>query len=174
MDAFIAVTGDDKTNIITTLVAGHMLVPRTIALVNKLEYLPITTKIGMDAVVSKQLLTVNAVQRHIQQKEVESIASLPGIQAQLLEFVAQDGDKITKKQLTNIKFPVGRWLGRFCTKANLSFQREIRRSRPATKWLFLRHRRRWTRSRNSSKRNNETGLAACAFLQCDSHTGFSF
>lgn len=111
MDAFIAVTGDDETNIITTLVAGHMLVPRTIALVNKLEYLPITTKIGMDAVVSKQLLTVNAVQRHIQQKEVESIASLPGIQAQLLEFVAQDGDKITKKQLTDIKFPVGALVG---------------------------------------------------------------
>ncbi len=111
MDVFIAVTGDDETNIITTLVAGHMRVPRTIGLVNKLEYLPITTKIGMDAVVSKQLLTVNVVQRHIQQKAVESIVSLPGIQAQLIEFVVEEGDKITKKQLVDVNFPSGALVG---------------------------------------------------------------
>ena len=105
MDAFIAVTGDDETNIITTLVARHMLVPRTIGLVNKVEYLPVTSKIGMDAVVSKQLLTVNAVQRHIQQQHVASIASLPGIRAQLIEFLAKDGYKITKKPLKDIRFP---------------------------------------------------------------------
>ena len=46
MDAFVAVTGDDETNIISTLVARHLKVPRTIALVNTLEYLPITPTIG--------------------------------------------------------------------------------------------------------------------------------
>ncbi|UCG51342.1 MAG: Trk system potassium transporter TrkA [Candidatus Latescibacterota bacterium] len=104
MDAFIAVTGHDETNIITTLVAGHMLVPRTIGLVNKVEYLPITTKIGMDAVVSKQLLTVNAVQQYIQ-RQVASIASLPGIQAQLIEYIASGESKITRKPLKDVRFP---------------------------------------------------------------------
>ena len=105
MEAFIAVTGDDETNIITTLVARHMKVPRTIALVNKVEYLPITSKIGMDAVVSKQLLTVNAVQRYIQRQQVVSIASLPGSQAELIEFIAKEDSKITKKPLKDIRFP---------------------------------------------------------------------
>jgi len=59
MDAFAAVTGDDETNIISTLVARHLRVPRTIALVNNVDYLPITPTIGMDSVVSKQLITVN-------------------------------------------------------------------------------------------------------------------
>lgn len=105
MDAFIAVTGEDETNIIAALVARHLKIPRTIALVNKIEYLPITPQIGMDAVVSKQLLTVNAVQRFIQHQRVETIASLPGLDAQFIEFIAKKGSKITKKPLVESNFP---------------------------------------------------------------------
>lgn len=105
MDAFIAVTGDDETNIISTLLVRHMKVPRTIALVNKVDYLPITTTIGMDAVVSKQLLTVNAVLRTIQQQQVAAIATLPGIEAQCIEFIAAEKSKITRKPLKEIHFP---------------------------------------------------------------------
>ncbi len=105
MDAFVAVTGDDEANIIATLVARHMRIPRTIALVNKVEYMPITPTIGMDAVVSKQLLTANAVERFIQQQQVAAIASLPGIDAQFIEFVAKDGSKITLKPLQGMRFP---------------------------------------------------------------------
>jgi len=105
MDTFIAVTGDDENNIIATLVARHLKVPRTIALVNKVEYLPITPTIGMDAVVSKQLLTVNAVLRFIRYQKVASIATLPGVDAEVIEYVAQAGSKITKKPLKDIHFP---------------------------------------------------------------------
>lgn len=105
MDTFIAVTGDDENNIIATLVARHLKVPRTIALVNKVEYLPITPTIGMDAVVSKQVLTVNAVLRFIRYQKVASIATLPGVDAEIIEYVAQEGSKITKKSLKDIHFP---------------------------------------------------------------------
>jgi trk system potassium uptake protein TrkA len=105
MDTFIAVTGDDENNIIATLVARHLKVPRTIALVNKVEYLPITPTIGMDAVVSKQVLTVNAVLRFIRYQQVASIATLPGVDAEIIEYIAQKNSKITKKPLKNIDFP---------------------------------------------------------------------
>lgn len=105
MDAFVAVTGDDETNIISTLLARHLRVPRTIALVNNVNYLPITATIGMDAVVSKQLLTVNAVQRFIQQQQVASIASLPGVDAQCVEYIAGEGSRITRKSIQDIRFP---------------------------------------------------------------------
>lgn len=105
MDAFVAVTGDDETNIISTLLARHLKVPRTIALVNKVEYLPITPGIGMDAVVSKQLLTVNAVHRFIQEQEVAAIASVPGIDAHIIEYIVKAPFKITRKPLKDIDFP---------------------------------------------------------------------
>jgi len=105
MDAFVAVTGDDETNIISTLVGRHLEVPRTIALVNNTEYLPITPTIGMDAVVSKQLITVNAVQRFIRHQMVASIASLPEIDAEIIEYMASADSKITKKPLKSVRFP---------------------------------------------------------------------
>lgn len=104
MDAFVAVTGDDETNIISTLVARHLKVPRTIALVNTLEYLPITPTIGMDAVVSKQLLTVNAVHRVIQHQEIAAYATVPGINVHIIEYIAKKG-KITRKPIKDLRFP---------------------------------------------------------------------
>jgi trk system potassium uptake protein TrkA len=80
-------------------------IPRTIALVNKVDYLPLTPTIGMDAVVSKQLLTANAVEHFIQHQEVATLASLPGIDARFIEFIAKEGDKITIKPLKDIRFP---------------------------------------------------------------------
>jgi trk system potassium uptake protein TrkA len=105
MDAFVAVTGDDETNIIATLLVRHMRIPRTIALVNKVDYMPITTTIGMDAVVSKQLMTVNAVQRYIQHQQVAAIASLPGIDAHCIEYIAKAKSSIVRKPLRDIDFP---------------------------------------------------------------------
>ncbi len=105
MDAFIAVTGNDETNIIATLVARHLRVPRTIALVNKTDYMPITPTIGLDAVVSKQLITVNAVQRYIRHRQVAAIAEIPGVDAHIIEFIASTHSKITRKPLKNIDFP---------------------------------------------------------------------
>jgi trk system potassium uptake protein TrkA len=105
MDSFIAVTGDDEDNIISTLVARHLRVPRTIALVNKTEYLPITPTIGMDAVVSKKLLTVNAILRFIQKSTFERIAAIPGVEAEIVEIVPQPNSKVTRKPLKDLRFP---------------------------------------------------------------------
>lgn len=105
MDCFIAVTGDDENNIISTLMARHLKVPRTIALINKTEYLPITPTIGMDAVVSKKLITVNTILRFIQKSAVENLVSIPGVNAEIIEVIAKAGSKITKKSLKNVQFP---------------------------------------------------------------------
>ncbi len=105
MDAFVAVTGDDEKNIITTLLARHSHVPHQISLVNKVEYLPIMPTIGLDTVVSKQLLTVSAVQRLVQYQQVASIASLPGINGQFIEYVAPGQMQDHAQSLRDVRFP---------------------------------------------------------------------
>ena len=105
MDAFIAVTGNDEVNIISTLVAKHLEVPRAIALVNNVDYMPITPAIGLDSVLSKQLLTVNAVQRYVRHQRIASIASLPGLDVEAVEYIAHGGSKITQKPLISIRLP---------------------------------------------------------------------
>jgi len=119
MDAFISVTGDDENNIISTLVARHLKVPRTIALVNKVEYLPITPTIGLDAVVSKQVMTVNSILRFIRYQQVAAVAMLPGVDAEIIECAAQPGSKVTKKPLSKVNFPKHAIIGAVLQNGNL-------------------------------------------------------
>jgi trk system potassium uptake protein TrkA len=111
MDAFIAVTGDDETNIVSCLIAKHLKVSRIMALINKSDYSPIIPTIGIDAYLSKQMLTVSSILKFIRRGSVVSVASIPGISAEAIELIADKGSKITKKNLKAIKFPDNAILG---------------------------------------------------------------
>ncbi|HLR24868.1 MAG TPA: Trk system potassium transporter TrkA, partial [Fodinibius sp.] len=48
-DAFISVTEDEESNIISCLMAKHLEVRKTVALVSKSDYIPLSKTIGLDA-----------------------------------------------------------------------------------------------------------------------------
>jgi trk system potassium uptake protein TrkA len=111
MDAFVAVTDDEETNIITSLLAKHLGVRRTIILINRTYYLPLMNSIGLDAAVDIRMITANAIARFIHRGEVVSVATLKGIDAEAIELVAQKGSHIVKKPLKDLKFPKGAIIG---------------------------------------------------------------
>ncbi|MDQ7063202.1 MAG: Trk system potassium transporter TrkA [candidate division KSB1 bacterium] len=111
MDAFIAATGDDETNIISCLLAKHLQVSRIISLINKPAYTPILPTIGIDAYLSKQMITVNGILKFIRRGEIVSVASIPGIAAEAIEMIPKPGSKITQKPLADLHFPHNAILG---------------------------------------------------------------
>ncbi len=110
-DALISVTDDEETNILTSLLARHLGVTKTIALVNKAEYLPIMAPIGINAAVNTNIVTSNTILSLIRRGQVISIATLPGIEAEIMEYKVPEKAKITKKPLSKIKFPAGAIVG---------------------------------------------------------------
>ena len=111
MDAFIAATGDDETNIISCLLAKHLQVPRIISLINKPAYTPILPSIGINAYISKQMITVNGILKFIRRGEILSVASIPGIAAEAIEMIPREGSKITRRPLAELHFPKHAILG---------------------------------------------------------------
>jgi len=111
MDAFISVTGDDETNIISCLMAKHLEVPRIISLINKTDYSPIIPTIGIDAYVSKQLITVDKILKFIRRGAIVSVASIPGLAAEVIEYIAGKDSKITQKEVKDLQMPKGSILG---------------------------------------------------------------
>ena len=105
MDAFIAVTGDSETNIITSLAAKNHGVKKTIAMVENMDYIHLSQNIGVDTMINKKLIAANFIFRHIRQGEIVSLTSIHGVDAEILEFEVKESSKITAHELRNLEFP---------------------------------------------------------------------
>ncbi len=105
MDAFIAVTGNSETNIISSLVAKYAGVKKTIALVENIDYIHLSQSIGVDTLINKKLIAANFIFRHIRKGEVVNLTSVHGVDAEILEFEVKVGAKILKDELRNLDFP---------------------------------------------------------------------
>ena len=111
VDAYVAVTEDSETNLISCLMAKHLGVKKAIALVDKVDYIPLTQTIGLDALINKKLITANNIVRFIKKGDVVSYYNLEGIDAVLLEYIAQAGSEITENTLANLNLPKGSIIG---------------------------------------------------------------
>jgi trk system potassium uptake protein TrkA len=106
-DAFISVTDDEESNIISCLMAKHLEVQKTVALVSKSDYIPLSQTIGLDAAINKKSAASNEIHRHVRGGRVISVTTLQGIKAEVIELQAAPKSKITKKPIRKIKFPEG-------------------------------------------------------------------
>ncbi len=111
VDAYVAVTDDAETNIISCLLAKHLGVKKVIALVDKVDYIPLTQTIGLDSLINKKLIAANNISRFIRKGGVVSLTTLEGIDAEVLEYVAQPGSAITKKAVKDLSFPKESMIG---------------------------------------------------------------
>lgn len=105
MDAFIAVTGNSETNIMSCLVAKSKGVKKTIALVENMDYFQLSQSIGIDTLINKKLLAANHIFRHVRQGEVVAMTRLNNMNAELLEFVVAKGSAVCNKRVKDIDFP---------------------------------------------------------------------
>ncbi len=111
MDGFIAVTNDAETNIITCLMAKHLGVAKTIALVDNVDYVPLTQTIGLDALINKKLIAASNISRFIRKANILSVATLQGIDAEVVEYIANENSKITTSKIKDLKFPKNAIIG---------------------------------------------------------------
>jgi len=105
VDAFVSVTDDAETNIITCLMAKHLGVTKAIALVDKAEYVPLTQTIGLDSLINMKLIAATNILQYIRRGEVIAQTTLEGIDAQLFEYIAQPNSPIVKKPVKDLGFP---------------------------------------------------------------------
>lgn len=105
MDAFIAVTGNSETNIMSCLVAKSRNIKKTIALVENMDYFQLSQSIGVDTLINKKLLAANHIFRHIRRGEVVALTRLNNLNAEILEFVVKPGSQVTGKVIRDIDLP---------------------------------------------------------------------
>lgn len=111
MDAFIALTKNSETNIITSLMAEDLGVFKTIALVDNIDYTHISQNIGIDTLINKKLIAANNIFRYVRKGKVEAITSLHGVDAEVIEYSVQKNNRTTKYPLRELHFPKNAIIG---------------------------------------------------------------
>jgi trk system potassium uptake protein len=111
MDAFIAVTNNTETNILTCLHARTNGVKKTIALVENIDYIDISQNIGIDTIINKKLIAASYMVRYTMGPEVTSLKCLSGIDADAIELIARPGSAVTKKPIQKLNIPEGAIIG---------------------------------------------------------------
>ncbi len=105
MDAFVAVTGNSETNIMSCLMAKSKGVKKTVALVENIDYFQLSQSIGVDTLVNKKLIAANAIFRYIRKGEVVALTQLNNLNAELLEFEVKESAKICNSYIKDLSFP---------------------------------------------------------------------
>ncbi|RMA57730.1 Trk system potassium transporter TrkA [Ulvibacter antarcticus] len=105
MDAFIAVTGNSETNIMSCLVAKSKGVRKTIALVENMDYFQLSHSIGIDTLINKKLLAANNIFRYVRKGEVVAMTKLNNMNAELLEFIVSPSSRVCNKLVKDLDFP---------------------------------------------------------------------
>ncbi|MCJ7446995.1 MAG: Trk system potassium transporter TrkA [Bacteroidales bacterium] len=105
MDAFVAVTGNSETNILSCLLAIKMGVKKTIAEVENMEYINLAENSGIDTIINKKISAASRIFRHTTNPNVTQVKYMAGTDAEVIEFNVPENAKITKGTLRGIDFP---------------------------------------------------------------------
>ncbi|MDD9721678.1 Trk system potassium transporter TrkA [Sulfitobacter sp. PR48] len=110
-DAMLAVTDDDKTNLLSCVRAKAEGCPFTIALINDPTLVPLMTPLGIDAYINPRATTVSSILRHIRHGRVRAVYSIGDAEAEVIEAEVLSTSPIAGRSVSEIEFPEGVLVG---------------------------------------------------------------
>ena len=108
---FIALTGNDEVNILACLTAKKLGVRKTIAMMGNSNYLSMAESLDIGTVINKKMLAAGNIYQLMLSAEVQNIGFLASVRADVAEFTAQAGSKVTRKKVFELGLPSGCTIG---------------------------------------------------------------
>ncbi|MGC3937153.1 Trk system potassium transporter TrkA [Roseobacter sp. EG26] len=110
-DAMLAITDDDKTNMLACVRAKAEGCPYTIALINDPTLVPLMIPLGIDAYINPRATTVSSILRHIRHGRVRAVYSIGDAEAEVIEAEVLSTSPLAGKRISEIDFPEGVLVG---------------------------------------------------------------
>jgi trk system potassium uptake protein len=111
MDAVVAVTDDEATNILAALLAKEQGAKKVMALIKRPQLLHLLPHLGIDAAISPRTLTANVILKYVRKGRVLSIFELPESDAETLEMVVTPQSRVAGKAIRSAGLPSGAIIG---------------------------------------------------------------
>lgn len=105
MDAFVAVTGNSEANILACVAAKRLGVKKTVAEVENIDYIMLAESMDIGTVINKKLIAASYIYQITLDADVLNVRSLTSADAEVVEFVAKAGSKITRSKIKDLNLP---------------------------------------------------------------------
>lgn len=110
-DAVLAVTDDDKTNLLAAVRAKQAGCKMSIALVNDPTLAPLMGPLDIDAYINPRATTVSSILRHIRHGRVRAIYSIGDAEAEVIEAQVLSTSPLSGRLVREVEFPEGVLVG---------------------------------------------------------------
>ncbi len=109
--AFVALTDNAETNILACLTAKRLGVRKTVAMVENIDYVSMAQSLDIGTIVNKKALAASHIYQMLLDADVANVRFLMSANADVAEFTAQQGSKVTRKKVFEIGLPQGVTIG---------------------------------------------------------------
>jgi trk system potassium uptake protein len=109
-DAFVAVTGDDRANLLAAMYARQLGARMTIAGISRGEFAPLADALGVDVTISPRTLAAEAILRFVRRGEIIDVALLAS-GAEMIELRVPEHCRVAGRPLSGVGFPDGAIVG---------------------------------------------------------------
>ena len=109
--AFVALTGNAETNILACLTAKRMGVRKTVAAVENVDYVSMAESLDIGTIINKKVIAASYIYQMMLDADVMNVRFLMNANADVAEFIAKEGSKVTKKPVKDLGMPIGVTIG---------------------------------------------------------------
>ena len=111
MDAFIATTGSSEVNILSCHLAKSLGTKRTVAEVENFALMNTAEGMNIGSLINKKLIAASYIYRFTLNAEISNVKCLTSTDAEVFEFIAKRGMRITEKPIRELDFPADAKIG---------------------------------------------------------------
>lgn len=104
-ETFIAVTNDDETNILASLLAKQRGCERVMTLVNNPSYTPLIAPLEIDAAVVPRALTISSIMQHVRRGRIKALHTLRDGVAEVIEAEVSKSSELSGKTIEELDLP---------------------------------------------------------------------
>lgn len=111
IQAFVALTGNAETNILACLTAKRLGVRKTVAMVENMDYVSMAESLDIGTIVNKKAIAASHIYQMMLDANVLNVHFVMSANADVVEFIAQEGSKVTRKPVKDLSLPKGMTFG---------------------------------------------------------------
>jgi len=110
-DAFVALTNDDKVNILAAVLAKHEGAQQSFSLVSSPDLNPVLENLGIDTYISPRAVTISSILRHVRRGRIRGVHPVQNGEGEILEAEALTTSPVVGKALRDAELPDGMRIG---------------------------------------------------------------